>query len=104
VFGRLLRGMLDDCRWRLEHMANEPHPAQRALVLSLGVVILLSTLWIGFTMRDAGAPRPPAAPDLVSRRAMYPPPPAPPPPPCNPPSIGRAPFSPCTPVSAVPAK
>jgi hypothetical protein len=104
VFGRLFRGMLDDFRWRIEHMANEPHPAQRALVLSLGVVIVFSTLWVGFTMGDRGAPHPPAAPDLVSRRITYPPPPPPPPPPCNPPGIGRAPLSPCTPVSAVPAK
>lgn len=101
VFSRLLRGMLDDFRWRIEHMANEPHPAQRALAVSLGLVVLLSTLWVGFTMRNAAAPQPPAAPDLVSRRLAYPPPP--PPPPCNPPGIGRA-FSPCTPVSAVPAK
>ena len=104
VFSRLLRGMLDDFRWRVEHMANEPHPARRALVLSLGVVILFSTLWVGVAMRDAGTPQPPAAPAFISRPAGYPPPPPPPPPPCNPPGIGRAPFSPCTPVSVAPAK
>lgn len=104
VFSRLLRGMLDDFRWRVEHMADEQHPALRALALSLGVVILFSTLWVSFAMRNVGAPPPPAAPDLVSRRVTYPPPPSPPPPPCNPPGISRAPFSPCTPVSAAPAK
>jgi hypothetical protein len=104
VFSRLLRGVPDDFRWRIEHMANEPHPALRALVLSLGVAILLSTLWFAFALRDAGAPQPPPAPAFVSQRDPYPPPPPPPPPPCNPPGIGRAPFSPCTPVSAVPAK
>lgn len=104
VFSRLLRGVPDDVRWRLEHMANEPHPALRALAVSLGVVILLSTLWVGFALRDAGAPQPPPAPAFVSQRDPFPPPPPPPPPPCNPPGIGRAPFSPCTPVSAVPAK
>jgi hypothetical protein len=104
VFSRLLRGMLDDFRWRVEHMANERHPALRALVLSLGVAILFSTLWVSVAMRDAGTPKPPAAPDLVSRRVEYPPPPPPPPPPCNPPGSGRAPFTPCTPVSVVPAK
>jgi hypothetical protein len=104
VFSRLLRGMADDFRWRVAHMAHEPQPALRALVLSLGAVILLSTLWVGFTMRDVGAPPPPAAPDLLSRRVEYPPPPPPPPPPCNPPGIDSVPFSPCTPVSAVTAK
>ena len=98
VFSRLLRGMADDVRWRVEHMAHEPHPALRALVLSLGVVIVLSTLWVGFAMRDVGTPQPPAAPAFVSPRT-HPPPPPPPPPPCNPPGVG-APFSPCTPVSA----
>jgi len=103
VLSRLLRGLPDDFRWRVEHMANESHPALRALILSLGVVILLSTLWVSFAFRDAGAPQPPPAPAFVSQRDPYPPPP-PPPPPCNPPGIGRAPFSPCTPVSAVPPK
>jgi len=101
VFSRLLRGMLDDFRWRVEHMANESHPARRALALSLGVAILFSTLWVGFAMRDAGAPRPPAAPAFVSQPGTYPPPP---PPPCNPPGLDRAPISPCTPVSVAPAK
>ena len=100
VFSRLLRGMPDDFRWRIEHMANEPHPAMRALALSLGVVILLSTLWVIFALRDASAPQPPPAPAFVSQREPYPAPPPPPPPPCNPPGIGRAPFTPCTPVSA----
>jgi len=104
IFSRLLRGMLDDFRWRVEHMANEPHPAARALIFSLGVVILISTLWVSLAFRDAGAPQPPPAPAFVSDRAPFPPPPPPPPPPCNPPGSGRAPFSPCTPVSAVPAK
>lgn len=103
VFSRLVRGMVDDFQWRVEHMAQQSHPALRALALSLAAVILISTLWAGLALRDGGAPHPPAAPDLISRRMHYPPPP-PPPPPCNPPGIGRAPFAPCTAVTAVPAK
>lgn len=104
LFSRLLRGMLDDFRWRVEHMAHEPNPVLRALALSLGVVIVISTVWVSFAMRDVSGPQPPPAPAFVSQRNPYPPPPPPPPPPCNPPGIGRTQISPCTPVSAVPAK
>jgi hypothetical protein len=96
IVGRLLRGLRDDLGWRLTAIGPDSRAARLAIATTLGIAIVVSSVWL-LMMRDLGVPRPPAPPDLITRRVNYPPPPPPLPPPCNPPGIGRAPFTPCTP-------
>ena len=97
---RLVLGIPDDVRWRVEHVKPHPVYARRALVLTVGSAALLACLWAGLTALQPDPPQLPAVPDFSWRRADVPapPPPPPPPPPCNPPGIGRPAFSPCTPL------
>ena len=98
IVGRLLLGLGDDVRWRVEQ-GEAAAPQRQAITIALCAIALLAVMWIGVSARRIDPPQPPAAPDLgwrhVSRKA--PPPPPPPPPPCNPPGIGRPAFYPCTP-------
>jgi len=98
IMGRLLIGMADDVRWRVEQRAATSSQRQ-ALAVALTAAVLLTFAWIGVTARAVDPPHPPDAPDLDwrHRRRPAPAPPPPPPPPCNPPGIGRPAFSPCTP-------
>ena len=96
IIGRLVLGIVDDMRWRAEHVSTGSHRARRTLALSLGAAVLLACLWLGLAVSSVATLQPPAAPDLGWRRTQYPAPPPPPPPPCNPPGMGRE-FSPCMP-------
>ena len=99
IAGRLILGIPDDVRWRIEHVSTNPVSVWRAIAWSLGTAAVLTCLWVGLTVRPEQPPQPPAVPDFSWRRTRpVPPPPPPPPPPCNPPGIGRARFSPCTPL------
>jgi hypothetical protein len=97
---RLVLGIPDDMRWRVEQMRSRPASVRRAVVVSVGSALLLACLWVEMAMRPAEPPQRPAVPDFSWRRPQVPapPPPPPPPPPCNPPGIGRPAFSPCTPL------
>ncbi len=98
IVSRLLLGIPDDVRWRIEHVSSHPISVRRAIAWSVGSTAVLACLWVGLAMRPAEPPQPPPVPDFSFRRARpVPPPPPPPPPPCNPPGIGRRAFSPCTP-------
>jgi hypothetical protein len=97
IMGRLALGVFDDLCWRVEHGARGSHVTRRTIALAGGTAAVLACLWAGLAMSLAQPPQPPAAPEVRWRRTPYPPPPPPPPPPCNPPGIGRKPFSPCTP-------
>jgi hypothetical protein len=97
IIGRLFRGVPDDLRWRTEHMVHLSRSAAWAIASALGIAIVVTSVWLGLATRAMTMPPPPAPPNLLAKRVNYPPPPPPPPPPCNPPGIGRAPFSPCTP-------
>jgi len=95
IIRRLLLGIVDDLRWRVEAAP----PRRQAIAAVLTAAVLLTLVWVGTAARRVDAPQPPDAPDLgwhhQQRKAPAPPPP--PPPPCNPPGIGRPAFSPCTP-------
>lgn len=97
---RLVLGIPDDMRWRVEQMRSRPASVRRAIVLSVGSAAVLVSLWLAMATRPGEPPQPPPVPDFSWRRAPVPapPPPPPPPPPCNPPGIGRPAFSPCTPL------
>jgi hypothetical protein len=97
IVGRLVRGMPDDIGWRAACSSGSSNAARWTLAVVLALALLTSSLCVVSVTRNVPLPHPPAAPDLVTKRASYPPPPPPPPPPCNPPGIGRAPFTPCTP-------
>jgi hypothetical protein len=96
IMGRLALGVFDDVRWRVEQGSRDSHVTRRAIALSVGTGAVLVCLWAALAM-TAEPPQLPAAPEVQWRRTPYPAPPPPPPPPCNPPGIGREPFSPCTP-------
>ena len=96
---RLILGIPDDMRWRVEHMSSHRAYVRPAVVMSVGAAAVLACLWVGIWVRPGEPPELPAVPDFSWRRAQVPPPPPPPPPPpCNPPGIGRPAFSPCTPL------
>jgi hypothetical protein len=95
IIGRLVRGMPDDIGWRAACVTGSSNAARWTLAAILALAVLTSSIWVASATRNVPLPQPPAAPDLVTKRASYPPPPPPPPPPCNPPGIGRAPFTPC---------
>jgi hypothetical protein len=98
IISRLILGLVDDVRWRVEQTKTRASQRQ-ALAVMLTAAVLLLFVWIGVTTRHVDPPQPPEAPDLDwrHRHRPAPPPPPPPPPPCNPPGIGRPAFSPCTP-------
>jgi hypothetical protein len=99
IVSRFLLGILDDVRWRFEHVSSHPASVRRAIAWTVGSTAVLACVWVGMTMRPVEPPQPPAVPDFSWRRAQVPaPPPPPPPPPCNPPGIGRPAFSPCRPL------
>jgi hypothetical protein len=95
---RLLLGIVDDVRWRVEQVSAAP-PRRRVVAVSVGAGVLIACVLLGVATRSVNPPPPPHAPDLDwrHRNRPAPPPPPPPPPPCNPPGIGRPAFSPCTP-------
>jgi len=97
IIGRLVLGLFDDVRWRVEHVSRDSHVARRTLAFSVASAAVLTCVWVGLIVIPGTPPQAPTAPEVSWRRAQYPPPPPPPPPPCNPPGIGREPFSPCTP-------
>jgi hypothetical protein len=97
IIGRLVRGVVDDVRWRVDHMSRDRHVARRTLAFSVVATAMLMCVWIVLGITAGTPPQAPAAPEVRWERAQYPPPPPPPPPPCNPSGIGRKPFSPCTP-------
>jgi hypothetical protein len=97
IFGRLVLGIFDDVRWRVEHMNRDLHVARRTLAFSVVATALLAGVWIVLELTTGTPPQAPAAPEVRWERVQYPPPAPPPPHPCNPPGIGRKPFSPCTP-------
>ena len=97
IIGRLVLGMFDDMRWRVEHVSTDSHVARRTLAFGVGTAAVLACVWVTLGLSPIEPPPPPVAPDVQWRRTQYPPPPPPPPPPCNPPGIGRKLFSPCTP-------
>lgn len=97
IIGRLVLGAFDDVRWRVDHMSRDLHVARRTLVFSVVATAMLTGVWIVLGTTTGTPPQAPAAPEIRWERAQYPEPPPPPPPPCNPPGIGRKPFSPCTP-------
>jgi hypothetical protein len=101
IVARLLLGIPDDVRWRIEQ-AELPASRRHAAATALTAAALLTLVAIGAAARRVEPPQPPGAPEIAWRhtRQPAPPPPPPPPPPCNPPGIGRAPFSPCTPIDA----
>jgi hypothetical protein len=100
IVNRLVLGIPDDLRWRIEHVSSHPLSVGRAIAWSVGSIAVVACLWVGLTMRPAEPPQPPPVPDFTGRYVQKPapPPPPPPPPPCNPPGIGRPAFSPCTPL------
>ena len=97
IIRRLVLGLFDDLRWRIEDVSTDSHVARRTLAFSVASAAVLTCVWVGLIVIPGTPPQAPAAPEVRWRRAHYPPPPPPPPPPCNPPGIGREPFSPCTP-------
>lgn len=99
IMSRLILGVADDLLWRLEHTAARAATSRR-LALTVGALAILGYAWAALVITRADPPRPPQAPELAWRygNGRAPAPPPPPPPPCNPPGIGRAPFSPCTPI------
>ncbi len=97
IMGRLALSIFDDVRRRVENSSRGSHVAGRTIALAVGTAAVLACLSAGVAMSSAQPPQPPAAPEVLWRRTSYPTPPPPPPPPCNPPGIGREPFSPCTP-------
>jgi len=97
IMGRLVRGIFDDVRWRVEHMNRNSHLARRTVALSIATTAVLTCVWVILVVIPGTPPQAPAAPEVRWKRVQYPPPPPPPPPPCNPPWIVRKPFSPCTP-------
>ena len=97
IIGRLVRGILDDVRWRVEHVSRDLHVARWTLAFSVAATAVLTCVWMVLGIGAGTPPQAPAAPEARWERVQYPPPPPPPPPPCNPAGIGRKPFSPCTP-------
>jgi hypothetical protein len=101
IIARLLLGIPDDVRWRIE--STELPPSRRHTVATaVTAAVLLTLVVVGAAALRVDPPQPPEAPEIAwrHRRQPAPTPPPPPPPPCNPPGIGRAPFSPCTPIDA----
>ena len=97
IIGRLVLGVPDDMRWRVDHVSQDSHVARRTLAFSVATAAVLMCWWVGLAVIPGTPPQAPAAPEVRWERAHYPPPPPPPPPPCNPAGIGREPFAPCTP-------
>jgi hypothetical protein len=96
IVSRVLFGMPNDLRWRVEAMS--PEHLRRSVTLTLGSVGVAAAVWVGLAARPPEPPQRPAAPDLQWRRTRpMPPPPPPPPPICNPPGVGRPRVEPCTP-------
>jgi hypothetical protein len=99
IVGRLVLGVPDDVRWRVERVSSRRAYARRPVVWTVASAAVLACLWIGIAVGPVDPPKLPAVPDFSWRRVqVLPPPPPPPPPPCNPPGIGRPAFSPCTPL------
>jgi hypothetical protein len=98
IIGRVILGIPDDVRWRMEHVSSRPRYLRRTIAFTIGSAAVLAFLWVGSTARRVDPPQPPVAPRFPLRRVQaLPPPPPPPPPICNPPGSGRPAFSPCTP-------
>jgi hypothetical protein len=97
IFGRLVLGVVDDLCWRVEGASTGARNVRDAMVVAFTAALAVACVWVALVHRPAAQPQPPAAPDVRWSRHQLPPPPPPPPPPCNPPGIGRKPFSPCTP-------
>jgi hypothetical protein len=92
---RLLRGVVNDLRWRVEIMTVHSHVAWRKILLALGSAAIAGCGWLALFIGPTELPQLPAAPPLVKRANYYPPPPPPPPPPCAPPGLGRQRASHC---------
>jgi len=96
IIFRIIAGIPDDLRWRVEHVTTRQ--LRRWLALAGTTAAIMAAVWIGTAARPLEPPPPPAAPDLRWRRTEpMPPPPPPPPPICSPPGVGRPPAAPCTP-------
>lgn len=82
VLTRLVGGLADDVRWRVEHPSRG---SVRALAAIGTTGLIAAALWVLFLTRRGAMPSvppPPPAPPLVERFSVPPPPPPPPPPPC----------------------
>lgn len=91
MLARLVIGMVDDMRWRFEHVDTEESLVRRRIA----VVAVVGILWVGIAMA-VWESRPEPLPDLpqlrLGQRMLLirpaPPPPPPPPPPCAPEGLG----------------
>ena len=99
ILGRLLLGIVDDLWWRVEEVSLGPRGARTVFVATGLAMLVVMCVWTAMVLRPFENPQPPAPPDVrwAHKNVKAPSPPPPPPPPCNPPGIGRQPFSPCTP-------
>jgi hypothetical protein len=99
ILGRLLLGIVDDVWWRVEEVSLRPRGARPVLVATGLAMLAVMCVWTAIVLRPFENPQPPAPPAVSwsHKDVKAPPAPPPPPPPCNPPGIGRQPFSPCTP-------
>jgi hypothetical protein len=88
MFVRLLSGMPDDLRWRVENVGLRGRSRRTAVALSTAAaVVVFAALWIFITLQPATLPPPP--PRIVFTAS--PPPPRVPPPPPPPPRYARSP-------------
>ena len=97
ILGRLLCGVFDDLSWRVEDVSGGSRGARTAIVVAMTAALAVVCLWVAMAVMPVDRPQPPTPPEVRWSRKQFRPPPPPPPPPCNPPGIGRKPFSPCTP-------
>ena len=87
IVARLIIGMVDDLRWRFEHVEPEPGRSRRGAAIAVTAVALALAIFLA--VRES---RPTPLPDLpqlqLGQRMLLvkraPPPPPPPPPPCAP--------------------
>lgn len=95
VLRRLLLGVPDDVRWRIEQMAPASR-VRRGIALGASVALVIAYLWIGLALAPGTPLEVPPGPDLRWTRSspLPPPPPPPPPPPCNP--LRDAGHAPCS--------
>jgi hypothetical protein len=79
MIGRLIAGLLDDVRWRVEQPTLAPQRMRITFAVAT-VALLAAGVWIAFAGTPPPPPAPPA-PELYDPHMRVRPPPPPPPPP-----------------------